>query len=146
MSEPDDTMVQIGRGIELGQAGERAAAHQLFADLWTRIGPGGEPFHRCAVAHSTADVQDDPADELVWDLRALEAADLVTHERARDARGFYPSLHLNLGDVYRRLGDLELARAHLRLGQAALGALDDDGYAQMVKGGLDRLAGRLSVT
>lgn len=94
-----------------------------------------------------ADVQDDPADELVWDLRALEAADLVTEVRARqDVRGFYPSLHLNLGDVYPRLGDLELARAHVQLGQAALGALDDDGYAQMVKGGLDRLANRLLET
>ncbi len=92
-----------------------------------------------------ADVQDDPADELAWDLRALEAADLVTDEQAsQDVRGFYPSLHLNLGDVYRRLGDLELARAHLDLGRAALGALGDDGYAQMVRGGLDRLADRLS--
>jgi len=61
-------------------------------------------------------------------------------------RGFYPSLHLNLGDVYHRLGDLELARAHLRLGQAALGALGDDGYGQMVRSGLDRLADRLSET
>ncbi len=60
--------------------------------------------------------------------------------------GSYPSLHLNLGDVYRRLGDLELARAHLRLGHGALGALGDDGYARMVKGGLDRLADRLSET
>lgn len=48
--------------------------------------------------------------------------------------------------VYRRLGDLELARAHLQLGPAALGALDDDAYAQMVMGGLDRLAVRLSET
>ncbi len=147
VSEPDSAMVEIGRGIELNQAGERAAAGQVFADLWARIGPGGDPLHRCALAHSMADVQDDPADELVWDRRALEAADLVTDEQApQDVRGFYPSLHLNLGDVYRRLGDLELARAHLELGWAAIGALDEDGYAQMVKGGLDRLADRLPAT
>ncbi|MGI8753268.1 MAG: hypothetical protein ACR2MN_13305 [Acidimicrobiales bacterium] len=109
MGEPDEIMVEIGEGIELGQAGERAGARQLFADLWATIGPDGDPIHRCALAHSIADVQDDPADELVWDLRALEAADLVTEVRARQAgvgssvSGFYPSLHLNLGDVYHRL-------------------------------------------
>ncbi len=38
--EPDETMVEIGRGIELSQAGERAAARQVFADLRAQIGPG----------------------------------------------------------------------------------------------------------
>ncbi len=90
------------------------------------------------------------ADELVWDLRALQAADLLTDERASQAgmagsvSGFYTSLHLNLGAVYRRLGDLDRARAHLELGRAALGALGDDSYARTVRDGLDRLADRLS--
>ncbi len=66
MSEPDETMVEIGKGIELGQAGERAGARQVFADLWATIGPGGDPFHRCVLAHSMADVTDNPEDELVW--------------------------------------------------------------------------------
>lgn len=39
MSETDPAMVEIGKGIELSQAGERATARQVFADLWTRIGP-----------------------------------------------------------------------------------------------------------
>ncbi len=152
MGEPDETMVQIGKGIELSQAGERADARRVFTDLWATIGLSGNPFHRCALAHSMADVQDNPADELVWDLRALEAADLVTDERARQAgvatplSGFYPSLQLNLGDVYRRLDDAERAHAHLELGRAALKALGDDGYAQMIRSGLDRLAHRLSET
>lgn len=57
---------------------------------------------------------------------------------------FYPSLHLNLGDVYRRLGEWDLARAHLARGLDAVGALGDDGYGQLIKGGLDRLAQRLA--
>jgi hypothetical protein len=67
----------------------------------------------------------------------LDAADLITDERARDAgvtspvSAFYPSLHLNLGEVYRKPGDLERARDHLRRGRATVGALDDDGYGQM---------------
>jgi hypothetical protein len=52
----------------------------------------------------------------------------------------YPSLHLNLADCHRRLGDLDRARDHLAQGQAAAGALPDDGYGQLIRGGLDRLA------
>jgi hypothetical protein len=117
--------------------------------VWDEIGPEGDALHRCAVAHYLADVQDDVHEELVWDLRALEAADSVTDERAQQAgaagsvRGFYPSLHLNLGDVYRRLGDLDRARDHLECGRAAVGALGDGGYGNMIRSGLDRLADRL---
>lgn len=151
MNEPDAIMAQIGRGMELGRCGERAAARNLFAEIWQTIGPDGDAFHRCALAHSMADVQDDVREELVWDLRALEAADSVTDERARRAgvmspvSGFYPSLHLNLGEVYRKLGDLDRARDHLERGRAAVGALADDGYGQLVKGGLNRLADRLRI-
>jgi hypothetical protein len=143
-------MVTIGRGIELNQQGERDAARTLLTDLWDRVGPDGDALHRCAIAHSLADTHDDPHEELAWDLRALDAADSITDEQVRRAgmpgtvAGFYPSLHLNLGDVYRRLGDEEGARRHLAAGQAAADALGDDGYARMIKAGLDRLGDRLA--
>lgn len=149
MNSPDQVMVEIGRGIGLQQRGERAAARTLFADIWSRIGACGDPLHRCALAHSMADVQDRPEDELVWDLRALDAADSISDDRARSAglagtvAGFYPSLHLNLGDVYRRLGDLDNAKKHLASGRERVPALGDDGYAAMVVAGLDRLTSRL---
>jgi hypothetical protein len=150
VSEPDPVMIDVGRGIELNQQGERDAARVLLTDLWDQVGPDGDPLHRCAIAHSLADAHDDPREELAWDLRALDAADSVTDERAHQAgmagpvAGFYPSLHLNLGDVYRRLGDEEAARRHLAAGQAATDALGDDGYARMIKAGLDRLRERLA--
>jgi hypothetical protein len=150
MTTPDATMVKISQGIELSHSGEREAAHRLFADLWDEIGDTGDALHRCALAHSMADVQDDVHAELFWDLRALEAADQVTDERVEQAgiansvSGFYPSLHLNLGEAYRKLGDLDHARDHLERGRAAINALGDDGYGKMIKAGLDRLADRLS--
>lgn len=151
MAEPDATMTQIGKGLELSQRGEREGARRVFAQVWSDIGgENGDPLHRCALAHAMADVQDDVCDEIVWDLRALEAADLITEERAtqagvsRPVSGFYSSLHLNLGECYRKLGDLDRAREHLQHGQAAVGALRDDGYGQMIKGGLGRLAERLA--
>jgi tetratricopeptide (TPR) repeat protein len=152
VNEPDAIMTRIGKGIELGQRGERDAARDIFSQAWDEIGSSGDALHRCALAHWMADVQDDVHEELVWDLRALEAADSVTDERAQQAgvtgsvSGFYPSLHLNLGEAYRKLGDHDRARDHLERGRAAVGALGDDGYGQMVKGGLDRLADRLQIT
>ncbi|MEV6670688.1 hypothetical protein [Streptomyces sp. NPDC051162] len=147
---PDAMMADIGRGIEWGQSGERERARGLFAELWEQIGPDGDALHRCALAHSMADVRDDVREELAWDLRALEAADLITDERARQAglaspvAAFYPSLHLNLAEAYRKLGDLDRARDHLRRGRAAAGELGDDGYGKMIKDGLSRLADRLA--
>lgn len=84
--EQDATMARIGRGMELSQRGERTAARGLFAEVWNDIGGcSGEPFHRCTLAHAMADLQDDVHQELVWDLRALDAADLITDKRAAQA-------------------------------------------------------------
>jgi tetratricopeptide (TPR) repeat protein len=149
MTGPDETLTRIAEGIALNQQGDREGARRLFGELWEGIGPDGDPLHICALAHSMADTQDDPRDELAWDLRALDAADRITDERARQAgvafpvAGFYPSLHLNLGEAYRKLGDLAQASQHLDAGLAATGALSDDGYAAMIRGGLERLADRL---
>ncbi len=144
-------MVRIGEGIALHEQGERVAARDLFAQVWSEIGgESGDPFHRCALAHAMADAQDDVHEELLWDLRALAAADLLTDERAArggvagPVAGFYPSLHLNLGECYRKLGQADQACEHLRRGRASADALGNDDYGQMLKAGLDRLADRLA--
>jgi hypothetical protein len=111
-------------------------------------------MHRVGIAHSMADVQDDPEDELLWDLRALAAADELTDQRVAEVgidspvAAFYPSLLLNLGEVYRKLGRLEEARDQLRRGLDATRALQwsaepPDGYQAMVIDALTRLGERL---
>jgi hypothetical protein len=152
MTEPDPVLARMGEGIARNQQGDRDGARRLLAALWDEIGPDGDPLHRCGVAHALADTQADPEDELLWDQRALDAAEAITDERAAEAgvafpvAAFYPSLHLNLGDVHHRLGHLDEARHHLDQGRAAVGALGDDGYARMIRGGLDRLADRLAAS
>ncbi|RBQ18793.1 hypothetical protein DP939_16375 [Spongiactinospora rosea] len=151
---PDETMARIGQGVDLhhGQ-GRPAEARELFARIWDDIGgEQGDPLHVCVLAHSMADVQEEVDQELVWDLRALEAAGLITDERVAragvpfSAAGLYPSLHLNLGECYRKLGDLDRARDHLRQARDGIGALGDDGYGRLIKGGLERLAEQLGET
>ncbi|MDW5322786.1 tetratricopeptide repeat protein [Plantactinospora sp. KLBMP9567] len=144
----DATLARINEGVQLHHhRGQPEAARDLFAQIWDEIGgERGDPLHVCVLAHAMADVQDDVHQELVWDQRALAAADLLTDARVAEAgvmlpvAGLYPSLHLNLGECYRKLGDLGRAREHLQRAQAGVGALGDDEYAQLIKGGLDRLA------
>jgi len=123
----------------------------LFGRIWDEIGgERGDPLPVCVLAHAMADVQDDVHEELVWDRRALAAADVLTDERVADAgvvlpvAGLYSSLHLNLAECYRELGDLDRAREHLRDARAGIGALGDDEYGRLIKGGLERLAQQLT--
>lgn len=147
----DDVMIQINEGLQLHISGDRAGARERFAALWVRIGEDGDPLHRCALAHYMADVCDDPVDELSWDLRALAAADSLTDERAQEyhstlaVRGFYPSLHLNLAEDYRKLGDHGAAKTHWELGQGTLGALGDDPYGAGIVEAYSALATRLGI-
>ncbi|MFB4269941.1 hypothetical protein [Nonomuraea sp. GTA35] len=147
----DPTILRIGHGVELHHhQGRREAARDVFAQIWDDIGgEQGDPLHVCVLAHAMADVQDDAHQELTWDLRALAAADLVTDEQVAQAgvtlsvAGLYPSLHLNVSECYRKLGDLARAREHLQQARATIGALGDDEYGQLIRGGLERLAEQL---
>lgn len=133
----------------MGRRGEREEATAHLLRLWGQLGPAGDPLHRCALAHHLADLQDEPRDEVRWDLAALQAADQVSDARAAAAgvespvAGFYPSLHLNLGEAYRKLGDTAAARRHLERGLAAVDALPAGGYGEMIRRGLASLAERV---
>ena len=143
--DPDPVLDAVGQALASAGGGDRGGARVLLEALWERVGAEGDPLHRCAIAHTIADLEDDPEGEFVWDQRAIEAAACVSVERMRLAgmpgtpRGLMPSLHLNLADVLLRLGRLDEAVAHVDLGEAELAALPDDGYRTMITGGLTRV-------
>ncbi|HET6354132.1 hypothetical protein [Streptomyces sp.] len=145
----DAVTTRIGQAIMLLHGGDREEARNRFGALWSEIGEAGDALHRCTLAHYMADTQDDPGDELAWDLRALAAADGLSEERparreaALEVRAFYPSLHLNLAADYVKLQHPEAARVHLDRARAAAGALGDDGYGNGVRAAIERLEGRL---
>ncbi|WP_329446837.1 hypothetical protein OG906_28480 [Streptomyces sp. NBC_01426] len=158
----DAVMTRIGQAVILLHAGDREEARNRLGEIWSEIGEAGPPLHRCTLAHYMADAQDDPADELAWDLRALTAADGPSATEgppagppgARAPRGardphpavrvFYPSLHLNLAADYVKLRRPEAARVHLARARAATGALADDGYGDRVRAAIARLELRLA--
>lgn len=150
MTTGDKTMKRIEEAITLQHTGDLDGARQRLTEIWEEIAPDGDPFHRCVLAHYMADLQQDPQDELAWDLRALEAAASVTDNRAKQhdsslaIRGFYPSLHLNLAADYHKLGDAGQARTHLAQAQEHLDALNDDDYGRGIRTAIQRLANQLA--
>ncbi|WP_033307411.1 hypothetical protein RFN58_07270 [Streptomyces iakyrus] len=142
---PDAVLTRIGQVVMLHHAGDREEARHRYLGLWAEIGEHGDPLHRCTLAHYLADTQDDPADELAWDLRALTAAEEAREESVAVAAviAIYPALHLNLADDYLGLGRRDAARTHLRWAREAAAALTDDSYGDGVWAAIARLESRL---
>lgn len=149
MTTADPTMNAITEAVTTGHQGDMDEARETLQALWSAIGPDGDPLHRCTLAHYMADLQEETAQALKWDVRAIDAADALTDDRAQryhsslNVRGFYPSLHLNLADNYRRLGAYKAARHHLDAARACAGDLPDDAYGQNVLTGIDNVAAAL---
>jgi hypothetical protein len=144
----DPVMRRAFEGQRLLLQGDRAGAREVYARLWESLEAAGDddPMHRVWVAHVTADAQDDPAEQVHWDLVALRAADAAAERGGVDGvsvRTFYPSLHLNLGEGFRRLGDVRRALDHLAEAERHLrGHPDDDeraGIAAAVVGLRERI-------
>ncbi|MFM9615342.1 hypothetical protein ACSCBZ_27485 [Streptomyces niveiscabiei] len=135
----DALLTRIGQVVMLHHGGDREEARDRLLEMWGEVGEDGEAVHRCTLAHYLADTQDDPSDELAWDLRALTAAD----ETPSAVRSLYPSLHLNLAADYEKLGRPDAARTHLRAARVAARGLGEDGYSSGVREAIERLAGRL---
>lgn len=132
-------MEAIGKAVVLGREGDIESARSDLLAIWQQIGVAGEPFHRCTLAHYLADLYEDPAQALIWDVRALDAADALTDERAQQhhaslhVAGFYPSLFLNIADNLRRLGAFEAAAEHIRNAEQHTSALSGDAYGNTIR-------------
>ena len=142
----DPNMEAIGQAVTEGRNGDIAAARARLLEVWAEIGVLGDPLHRCSLAHYMADLYDDPAQALAWNIRALDAADAATDERVQahqaglQIAAFYPSLHLNLADDYRRLGSFEAAEAHIQEAQQCVPALPEDPYGDLIRSAVKEVA------
>ncbi|RMB85936.1 hypothetical protein [Streptomyces shenzhenensis] len=147
---PDSTMEAIGQAVTEGRAGDMATARQTLLDLWSTIGVTGDPLHRCTLAHYMADLYEDPAQALAWDIRALDAADALTDQRVQEHHaslriaGFYPSLHLNLADNYRRLGSFDAATEHINTAQEHASNLPQDAYGALLRSAIEQVGAAIT--
>lgn len=142
---PDPTMELISKAVILGHTGDVESARRDLLAMWYRIGVAGDPFHRCTLAHYLADLYENPAEALLWDVRALDAANALTDERAQQhhaglhVAGFYPSLYLNIADNLRRLGTFEAAAEHINNAEQHTSALLDDDYGHSIRTAIDEV-------
>lgn len=135
--------------IQLTLSGDHTMGGEALRRCWENTA-AGDHAQRCVIAHYLADLEPNVADELTWDERALaEFAHIDDADLAPigvpSAAGFAPSLHLNVADASRRLGRPEEAHEHLAAGEAAFEHLGQDGYAQLIREGFERLRRRLDV-
>ncbi len=143
-------MADITDTIALLQSGDRSGACDRFAAIWSRMQPIPDPFEECVLSHYMADLQDEIDIELMWDIRALNAALRATDEAAKkhhpslSINDVFPSLHLNLADGYLRAGEFDSAKRHLQDGLSRLSVLTDSPYATTIRGGFERIAARLN--
>lgn len=147
MSDP--VLNRISEALDLFNAGRRAEARQAFAAIWNDIENDGDPFHQCVLSHYMANAQDEPEAELMWNRRALAAADRIVKARPDEASlsvlSLYPSLHLNLADALFRAGNIPDASRHVFLARQASDALADDAHGKMVRGAIESLTARIPV-
>ncbi|MFD7629235.1 hypothetical protein ACFV7Q_24950 [Streptomyces sp. NPDC059851] len=147
---PDPTMEAIGRAVTAGRAGDIGSARRKLLDLWSATGVTGDPLHRCTLAHHLADLYEDPARALVWDVRALDAADALTEQRLQEhhaglrTAGFYPSLHLNLADDHRRLGSFDAAAEHIGAAREYAPRLPQDPYGDLLRTAIGEVAAAIA--
>ena len=144
---PDPVMEAITHAVGQWHAsGDAAAAREQLLAIWAEIRITGDAFHRCILAHYLADLHDDPAEALIWDVRALDAADAVPAQETDsvqhgfDIAAFSPSLHLNIADNLRRLGSFTAATTYLDAAAGDMHLLAEDAYGGLIRATLMQVA------
>jgi tetratricopeptide (TPR) repeat protein len=89
-------------------------ARTLYLRAWEAA---QDDYEACVAAHYVARHQERPEDELRWNQEALARANAACAEPGGEerVRSFYPSLYLNMGHSYERLGDQAEAQRYYGL-------------------------------
>lgn len=120
--------------------GTPADALALYEQAWVAR---TDDFDASVAAHYVARLQATPELTLHWNAVSLRHAEFLTDARLAT---LLPSLCLNLAESYRLAGRTEESDRVARRGHDALDGLPAGGYAEMVRGGLDRVLAHLATT
>lgn len=118
------------RGMKAEGRGDPESARALFARAWESR---TNHIEAAIAAHYVARHQDTGEETLLWNRRALDEA--LAGDPAL-VSGLLPSLHLNLGRSLEDAGNVDAARRQYVLAEEAGHTLGDDGYGQMIRGGI----------
>jgi tetratricopeptide (TPR) repeat protein len=117
-------------GMELEGQGKKQEALKLFQQAWDEA---SNDFEKFTAAHYVARHQENIQDKLKWDETALQLALKINDDTVR---GAYPSLYLNIAKCYEDLNDFTSAIKNYKLALSFIDLLPDNGYGNMIKGGI----------
>lgn len=127
--DPNNHVIKLciqGMDIE----GRPEEASKLFIQAWNEA---TNDFERFVASHYVARHQKSIEDKLKWDETALNLALKINDDTVT---GAYPSLYLNIAKCYEDLGDIKNADKNYQLALSFTDRLSDDGYGNMIKGGI----------
>lgn len=129
--DPDDPVVRLCvQGMAAEAEGRADDARARFRQAWDTA---TDDYGKCVAAHYLARHQPTPEETLRWNQECLDRADAVGDDRVR---GFYASLHVNMGSAYRTLGEADRAREHYVRAAAHIGDVPPGAYADWTRFGI----------
>lgn len=131
--DPNNNVVKLcAQGMSLEGEGKPEEASKLFIKAWNE---GANDFEKFIAAHYVARHKKSVADKLKWDETALQLALKIDDNAVKEA---FPSLYLNIGKCYEDLNDFDNAKTNYQLALSFTTVLRDDGYGNMIKGGITK--------
>jgi len=118
------------QGMEMEGNGKPEEAIKLFTQAWDEA---TNDFEKFTSAHYVARHQKNTQDKLNWDKTALELALKINNETVKAT---FPSLYLNIAKCYEDLNDFGNAKRNYDLALSFADLLPDNGYGNMIKGGI----------
>ncbi len=127
-------------GMNAEARGDIRLAMTLFQQAWDAA---ADDFEKFTAAHYLSRNRQDASVELQWNETALDHALAMTDD---EAKAHYPSLYLNIGRSYEKLGESELARQHYQLAAEFSDHLATGAYSDMIRSGIKAGLQRTGVT
>jgi hypothetical protein len=134
--DPNNAVVALcaaGMAIE----GTPEEAKRLFEQAWEKR---SDDFDAAIAAHYLARHQPGVAEKLHWDALAVEHAERVPDDGAKE---MFPSLYLNLANSLMAVGRADDARTNARKASEHIASLPADGYREFLAKGINRIQQKL---
>ncbi len=112
-------------------------AKKLFEQAWEKR---SDDFDAAIAAHYLARHQPSASDKLRWDALAVEHAERVPDDSAKE---MFPSLYLNLASSLMEAGRMDDARNAAHTASGHIDTLPADGYREFLRMGIDRIRSML---
>ncbi|MEE1803279.1 hypothetical protein PUR57_32215 [Streptomyces sp. JV176] len=126
--DADNPVVQLcAQGMRAETEGRADEARALYLRAWEAA---GNDYDACVAAHYLARHQPTPQETLRWNQECLTRADRVGDDRVR---GFYASLHGNMGRALLDLGRPDAARTHFESAARHLDAVPPGPYREWLR-------------